>query len=75
MADETCIHLEVALECSDNTIRGVVDDRGGAVVEFSGWLELMSAFDTVCARAIPRSGHKPGTTGEPGSDLRFGRGR
>ncbi|MDX6691471.1 MAG: hypothetical protein QOG15_2928 [Solirubrobacteraceae bacterium] len=56
MADGTCIHLEVALECGENTIRGVVDDRGGAVVEFSGWLELMSAFDTVCARATANGG-------------------
>jgi hypothetical protein len=56
MADRTCLHLDVALECRGDTISGTVDDRAGAVVEFSGWLELMSAFDTVCARASDEDG-------------------
>ncbi|MGH2919424.1 MAG: hypothetical protein ACRDLS_12640 [Solirubrobacteraceae bacterium] len=56
MADGACLQLDVALECNGDTIRGTVDDHAGTVVEFSGWLELMSAFDTVCARAsgVPR---------------------
>ena len=55
MAEGTCVHLDVALHCTGETISGVVDDHAGAAVEFSGWLELMSAFDTVCARAGGRS--------------------
>lgn len=54
MAEGTCVHLDVALECSGDTIRGVIDDHTGGAVKFSGWLELMSAFDTVCARAGKR---------------------
>jgi len=63
MAEGTCVHLAVALECHGETIRGVVDDHAGAAVEFSGWLELMSAFDTVCARA---------SRGEPRADSGLG---
>ena len=51
MAEGTCIRLAVALKCDGDTICGTVDDNAGDVVPFSGWLELMSAFDTVCARA------------------------
>lgn len=51
MAEGTCIRLAVALECKGDTIAGTVDDHAGDVVRFSGWLELMSAFDTMCARA------------------------
>jgi hypothetical protein len=51
MADGACLQLAVALRCDGDTIHGTVDDRAGEVVEFSGWLELMSAFDVVCARA------------------------
>jgi hypothetical protein len=69
------VHLDVALECTGATIRGVVDDHAGAALEFSGWLELMSAFDTVCARAIPRSGHTAGGADGAGSVPRVGRGR
>lgn len=51
MAEGTCIRLAVALKCDGDTIRGTVDDHAGDVVPFSGWLELMSAFDTICDRA------------------------
>ena len=51
MAEGTCVHLDVALECSGDLICGTVDDHAGDVVAFSGWLELMSAFDIVCSRA------------------------
>ena len=51
MADGTCVRLDVALECSGASISGTVDDHAGDIVGFSGWLELMSAFDTVCTRA------------------------
>jgi len=47
MDDAAYVHLEVALEvdCGD-TIRGTVGDRGGPALAFTGWLELMSAFDS-----------------------------
>ncbi|CAN5616337.1 hypothetical protein BH20ACT17_BH20ACT17_05880 [soil metagenome] len=51
MADATQLHLDVALELNGDTIQGTIDDRAGPLVEFNGWLELMSAFDIVCARA------------------------
>ncbi|MDQ3677636.1 MAG: hypothetical protein M3401_12680 [Actinomycetota bacterium] len=66
MAEGTCIRLDVALECNGDTIRGIVDDHAGEAVEFSGWLELMSAFDIVCARAS-------GTPRDADSGLGYGR--
>lgn len=51
MPEDTCVRLEVALTCGANTISGTVDDHSNQTLEFSGWLELMSALDTVCARA------------------------
>lgn len=51
MAEGSPIRLAVTLECHRDTIGGTVDDHAGDLVEFSGWLELMSAFDTICARA------------------------
>lgn len=61
MADAARLHLAISLELDDDTIRGTVHDGVGPVVEFTGWLELMSAFDTARARA---GGGEPG---EPGS--------
>lgn len=51
MADERRLAVEVALVRNGQRIHGTIDDHAGTVVEFAGWLELMSAFDTVCARA------------------------
>ena len=51
MAEDTCVRLEVALRCGGNTISGTVDDHAHQTLRFSGWLELMSALDTVRARA------------------------
>jgi hypothetical protein len=51
MADDARVHLDVELERGGDQIRGTVDDGTGRVLEFSGWLELMSAFDTAFARA------------------------
>lgn len=65
MAESACLRLDVALACGGDTISGTVDDHAGEVVAFSGWLELMSAFDTVCARAgsAPRRGAGSGCDG------------
>jgi len=51
MAEGACVRLDVALVRSGDSISGTVDDHAGDVVAFSGWLELMSAFDIVCSRA------------------------
>ena len=49
--DEDYVHLEVALELgAGDTICGTVADRGGPATPFTGWLELMSVFDTARAR-------------------------
>ena len=56
MADDTLVHLDVELERRADQIRGTVDDGTGHVLEFSGWLELMSAFDTAFARADGQEG-------------------
>jgi hypothetical protein len=45
------IHLHVVLELGEDNIRGSVDDGTLPAVAFGGWLELMSAFDTIRARA------------------------
>ena len=55
MAEDTRVHLDVALVVGAEPIRGTIADAAGPVVEFEGWLELMSAFDTVCARATGAS--------------------
>lgn len=55
MADQT-VHLDVALALGGDTIRGTVDDGVGPIVEFTGWLDLMSAFDTTRARATGEDG-------------------
>lgn len=67
MLENACVRLDVALACSGDTIRGTIDDHAGEVVAFTGWLELMSGFDIVCARA---SG---GALPEPASDPTDGR--
>lgn len=59
-ADEP-IRLDVALACRGDTITGIIEDHRGDAVPFTGWLELMSAFDTVCARAD----HLPPTSTDP----------
>jgi hypothetical protein len=51
MTEGTCIRLEVALQCGGDTISGTIDDHSGQTAQFSGWLELMSAFEALCARA------------------------
>ena len=56
MADELPLALEVALVRDGPTIRGTVQDDTGWVVEFAGWLQFMSAFDTICARARDGAG-------------------
>jgi len=50
VADDQDLHLEVAVKQDSDPIRGTLDDGVGTTIEFTGWLELMSAFDTARAR-------------------------
>ena len=45
------VHLAVALDVEGEAIRGTVSDGVSPAVEFSGWLELMSAFEIARANA------------------------
>ncbi|MDQ3678371.1 MAG: hypothetical protein M3401_16495 [Actinomycetota bacterium] len=56
MADDH-VRLEVAVEQDSEPIRGTLHDGFGTTIQFTGWLELMSAFDTARATAT-------GTTSE-----------
>jgi hypothetical protein len=51
VSKDTRLHLEVTLDLDADKINGTIDDGSGPTVEFTGYLELMSAFDTVTARA------------------------
>lgn len=51
MAEHPPVYLTVALEPGEEPIRGTIDDGIRPRVEFSGWLELMSALETACAAA------------------------
>lgn len=46
------VRVEVAVDRDAEPIRGILDDGVGRCIEFTGWLELMSAFDTARARAF-----------------------
>jgi hypothetical protein len=45
------IHLHVDIERDQEPITGTLSDAAGAALEFSGWMELMSALDTARDRA------------------------
>lgn len=53
-ADGRRLHLDVALEVEGEAIRGTVSDGVVAPREFSGWLELMSAFEIARSNARDR---------------------
>lgn len=42
----THIQLHVAVARDSDPIRGTLDNGAGTQIDFTGWLELMSAFDT-----------------------------
>lgn len=58
-AEDSRLHLEVTVELGGDPIRGTVLDGAGPGVEFIGWLELMSAFETVTGRAPSRRRPEP----------------
>ena len=67
MAEGPYVRLEIALSCGGDTITGTVDDHANQALQFRGWLELMSALDTVCAQA---SGPPQGLTNPKARDGR-----
>ena len=50
MGDHDRVHLDVALELDGEAIRGTVTDGVSPAREFTGWLELMSAFEVARAK-------------------------
>ena len=55
MAADDRVHLDVALEREGEAIRGTVSAGDCPPFEFSGWLELMSAFDIARSKAAKAS--------------------
>ena len=55
MTDDQLLHLEVAIEPAGEPIRGMLSDGTGSAIEFTGWLELMSAFENARFRARDRA--------------------
>jgi hypothetical protein len=45
------MRITVEVEVASEPIRGSLDDGTGSVIEFAGWLELMSAFETASGTA------------------------
>jgi len=64
MADRALLHLDVQLELGAETIHGTLSDSDHPLINFTGWLELMSAFDTATARATSRS-TQPASSDQP----------
>jgi hypothetical protein len=65
MDERAYVLLEVALEIGGgDTICGTVAARGGPATPFTGWLELMSAFDR--ARARPATGDEAASSASGG---------
>ncbi len=60
------VHLDVALEVAGDAIRGTVAQGDSPAREFSGWLELMSAFET--ARSTAKASRHGASAGAPGAD-------
>ena len=61
--DAHTLRLTVDLDIASEPIRGSVDDGTGSVIDFAGWLELMSAFERAAAKAAvdtdqPRGGRR-----------------
>jgi len=67
MAENTQLRLDVTLDLGSDQINGTIIDGDGPQLEFTGWLELMSAFDTVINRASTSKQHTapPGATTGP----------
>jgi len=67
MAENAQLRLDVTLDLGSDQINGTINDGAGPQLEFTGWLELMSAFDTVISRASSSKQHTapPGATTDP----------
>ena len=56
------LRVLVDLDVSGDPIHGRLDDGTGPPLEFTGWLELMSGFETVSDRAHPGAAADPPRT-------------
>jgi hypothetical protein len=63
MSAEARVSVAVELDVSSEPIHGTLDDGAGKPIAFSGWLELMSGFETVCERAAPGPPREPPSAG------------
>jgi hypothetical protein len=63
MSAEARVSVAVELDVSSEPIHGTLDDGAGAPIAFSGWLELMSGFETVCERAATGPPREPPSAG------------
>jgi hypothetical protein len=54
MDDTGRVTIVVSLDLAAEPIHGSIDDGSSASVEFTGWLELMSAIRTLQAQAAER---------------------
>jgi len=52
------VHVAVELEATGDPISGTLRHAAGPPVAFTGWLELMSGFETIREQAL-RSAHPP----------------
>ena len=53
MTDDQHIHLHVSVDHDSEPIHGTIHNDVGTTIAFTGWLQLMAAFDT--AREQPQS--------------------
>lgn len=53
MPDDEDVQLRVTIG-NDEPIHGTIEDGAGTIIEFTGWLELISALDSACAQASDR---------------------
>ena len=53
MTDDQHIHLHVSVDHDSEPIHGTIHNDVGTTIAFTGWLQLMAAFDT--AREQPLS--------------------
>ncbi|MEA2193068.1 MAG: hypothetical protein QOI73_3189 [Solirubrobacteraceae bacterium] len=65
MSAQTRVSVAVELDVSSEPIHGTLDDGAGAPIAFSGWLELMSGFETVCERARRAAERQPAESQPP----------
>lgn len=57
--DAQTVSMTVEVDVATDPISGSLRDGSGPPIAFAGWLELMSAIDTACARATASGDRRP----------------